>query len=195
MKNVVALMVALLLLFPVIAYAQETTITPDATITPDTTETMETTPTPEGEVKVIPIFNYQIVIVMGKEGVSVSLFKVEDGVEEEVVSYNFEGAMGKVVSLVARTVPAGSEHGKVVSEYVKEINRQKRIQKEEERIEKRERKREEKEAREESREMKKDLQETGEKDKDKKGQGKEKKNNSGKKEKVKDKRDILLSED
>lgn len=198
MRKVVALVMAFLLLFPMVAYAEEATITPETSVTPDAIETQEATSTPDNEVKVIPIFSYQVVIEIGEEGVSVSLVKVEEGVEEEIASYSFEGAMGKVISVVARAVPAGPEHGKVVSGYVKEITREKKREKEEERVEKKERKREEKEACRENKEKNKDLQEAGKKGKGKKNRDKEekgRKGNHGKKGNVEDSEGFLLFED
>jgi hypothetical protein len=117
MKKLIVCLLLLLLLFPTMAFANEA-------------------PADEGtsddSVRTITVFDYAIVIVLpSEEGetVSVGVFRIgeDDELEEEAVtSFSLGGILGQSVSKLAKEVEPGSEHGKVVSAFVKNVNEERR---------------------------------------------------------------------
>lgn len=117
MKKLIVCLLLLLLLFPTMAFANEA-------------------PADEGtsddSVRTITVFDYAIVIVLPSEegeAVSIGVFRIgeDDELEEEAVtSFSLGGILGQSVSKLAKEVEPGSEHGKVVSAFVKNVNEERR---------------------------------------------------------------------
>ncbi len=130
MKKILTFLIlfALLIAFPATAYAQD--------VTPEPEE-----PIQEENIKTIEINGYLILVTPADDEnpVTLGVFKIEDSTggqePEPIITFSLGGTLGESVSELAHVAPAGPDHGKIISSFVREVNFQRKEQKRLEKME------------------------------------------------------------